>query len=152
MKEPVVSYVLKISLYIIFVLGVIGTVTLPFMLERYTGYFYDSYYLESGYRAFILVFMMSVAALGLWIVLELIGMLRSIARDPFVRRNVRALRRIGVIALALSGLFFAKCLWYVTFLTMGCGVLFVICGLFAFTLANLFRRAVDFKEENELTI
>jgi len=142
----------KIFLYIIFVLGVLGTLTLPFMLEFYTGYFYDAYYLEPGYRTFILTFMIVVAIPGLWIVLEMIWMLRSIPQDPFVMRNVRALNRIGVILLALAVLFFAKCFIYVTFLTMGCGFLFIVCGLFAFTLANLFRQAVAFKDENDLTI
>lgn len=152
MKEPLVSRALKISLYIIFVLGVLGTLTLPLMLEFYTGLFYDAYYLEPGYRTFILIFLFIAAIMGLWIVLEMIWMLRSIPQDPFVVRNVRSLNRIGVILLVLAVLFFAKCMVYVTFLTMGCGLLFIICGLFAFTLANLFRQAVAFKEENDLTI
>lgn len=152
MKEPLVSRALKIFLYVIFALGVLGTLTLPFALEFYTGCFYDAYYLEAGYRAFILTFMVAVAIPGLWIVLEMIWMLRSIPQGPFVTRNVRALNRIGFILLALAALFFAKCFLYVTFLTMGCGFLFIVCGLFAFTLASLFRQAVAFKEENDLTI
>lgn len=152
MKEPLVSRALKISLYIIFALGILGTLTLPLMLEFYTGLFYDAYYLEPGYRTFIIVFLTIAAIMGLWIVLEMIWMLRSIPKDPFVVRNVRALNRIGVILLVLAVLFFAKCAVYVTFLTMGCGLLFIICGLFAFTLANLIRQAVAFKEENDLTI
>lgn len=152
MKEPLVSRALKISLYVIFVLGVLGTLTLPLMLEYYTGLFYDAYYLEPGYRTFIIIFLTIAAIMGLWIVLEMIWMLRSIPQDPFVMRNVRALTRIGVILLILSALFFGKCMVYVTFLTMCGGLLFIVCGLFAFTLANLFRRAVAFKEENDLTI
>lgn len=152
MREPIVSKALKISLYIIFALGVAGTVTLPFLLEFYTGILYDAYYLLPGYRMFILVFLMFVAVLGLWIILEMIRMLRSIPTDPFVMRNVLALKRIGVILLVLAALFFLKCLNYVTFLTMACGFGFIVCGLFAFTLSNLFRQAVVFKEENDLTI
>lgn len=152
MKEPLVSKLLRIALYIIFVLGVLGTVTLPFMLDFYTGYLYDAYYLEPGYRAFIMTFLISAAIPGLWAVLEMIRMLRSIPQGPFVMRNVRALGRIGVILFILAVLFFVKCMVYVTFLTMFCGILFVVCGLFAFTMANLFRQAVVFKEENDLTI
>ena len=152
MQEPLVSKVLKISLYSIFVLGVLGTLTLPFMLESYTGYFYDAYYLQPGYRAFILTFLILVAIPGLWIVLEMIWMLRSIPQDPFVGRNVHALNRIGIILFVLAAAFFAKCCMYITFLTLGCGFVFIVCGLFAFTMANLFSRAVVFKEENDLTI
>lgn len=152
MKEPVVSKALKILLYIIFVLGVVWTATLPLMLDSYFRVLYDAYSLESGYHTFILVFLMLASALGLWIILEMIGMLRSIPQGPFIIRNVRALRRIGVILLALSALFFIKCVFYVTFLTMACGLLFILCGLFAFTMRDLFLQAVIFKDENDLTI
>lgn len=152
MKEPVVSKALKIFLYAIFVLGVLGVVTLPMMLEYYTGFLYDAYYLQPGYRRFILTFLVLVAVLVLWIVVEMIRMLRSIPTDPFVARNVRALRRCGAVGIIIAVLFFLKCTFYVTFLTMACGVLFIICGLFAFTLSNLFAQAVRFKEENDLTI
>jgi len=152
MKETLSSRVLKICMYIIFALGVFGTATLPFMLEFYTGFFYDSFYLEPGYRIFILTFMISIAIPGLWIILEMIMMLRSIPQGPFIMRNVRALNRIGVILLVIAIMFFVKCFVYITFLTICCGFLFSLCGIFAFTLANLFRQAVIYKEENDLTI
>jgi len=152
MKESLASKALKITLYVIFGLGVVGTLTLSLMLESYTKFLYDAYYLLPGYRRFILAFLMVAAALGLWIMWEMIAMLRSIPQDPFVERNVKSLRRIGVVLIGLSALFFLKCLYYVTFLTMACGFLFVVCGLFAFTLCNLFKQAVAFKQENDLTI
>ena len=152
MREPLSSRVLKVSLYIVFGLGVLGTVTLPFMLEYYVGLFYDVYYMEPGYRIFLIMFIISVAIPGLWIILEMIWMLSSIPRGPFVKRNVHALKRTGIILFVISAMFFAKCFVYITFLTMGCGFLFLICGFFAFTLSNLFRQAVIFKEENDLTI
>ena len=152
MRETLSSRVLRISLYIAFGLGLLGTSTLPFMLEYYIGFFYDAYYPEPGYRTFLIIFIMSVAVPGLWIILEMIWMLSSIPRDPFVMRNVRALSRTGIILFVISAMFFAKCFVFITFLTVGCGFLFLICAFFAFTLSNLFRQAVDYKEENDLTI
>lgn len=152
MKEPIVSNVLRVTLYIVFVAGIIGTITLPFMLETYTAVLYDTYYLLPGYRQFILTFLMVVAVLGLWVVWELICIMRTVSLDPFVSKNVGSLRRIGFLVILISVLFFLKCLYYVTFLTMACGFLFIVCGLFAFTLCSLFRQAVAFKEENDLTI
>ena len=152
MKESNISKTLRIVLYIIFVAGVIGTVTLPFMLETYTKILYDAYYLLPGYRKFILTFLMIVAALGVWVVWELIQIMRSIPADPFVVKNVVILRRIGFLVLLISAMFFLKCLYYVTFLTLACGFMFVVCSLFAFTLCSLFKQAVAFKEENDLTI
>ena len=152
MKEPPASRILKYTLYAAFVLGVVGTATLPFMLETYMRILRDAYYLEPWYRKFILVFLTGVAVPGLWIMLEMIWMLRSIPEGPFVMRNVSALNRIGVIFLALAAAFFGKCLLYITFLTLLCGFVFIGCGLFAFTLSALFHQAVVFREENDLTI
>ena len=152
MKESLVSKALKITLYIIFGLGIAGTATLPLMLDYYMRVLYDAYSLQPGYRAFILPFMMIVAVMGLYVVFEMIRIMRSIPTDPFVERNARCLYRIGFMLIAIAVLFFLKCLLYVTFLTMACGFLFIICGLFAFTLCNLFRQAVAFKDENDLTI
>ena len=122
------------------------------MLETYTNILYDAYYLLPGYRKFILTFLMAVGALGLWVVWELIQIMRSIPSDPFVIKNVVVLRRIGFLVLFISVLFFLKCIYYVTFLTLACGFMFIVCSLFAFTLCNLFKQAVAFKAENDLTI
>lgn len=152
LKEPWVSRALKIVLYVVFAAGAAGVVTLPVLLETWMRLFYDAYSLEPGYRSFILAFLMVVAALGLCAVWEMIRIMRTIPEDPFVRKNVASLRRIGVLLLIESALFFLKCLYYATFLTMVAGFLFAVCGLFAFTLCNLFRQAVAFREENDLTI
>jgi hypothetical protein len=95
---------------------------------------------------------MTGGAAGLWVILELIRMLRSIPLGPFVARNVRALNRVGGAALFLTAAFASKCFLYVTFLTVVGAAVFLLAGLFAFTLASLFRQAVAFREENDLTI
>lgn len=152
MKEPLVSKFLKVTLYIIFVVGILSLVTLPFMLDSYIKILYDTYSVLSGYRTFILGFLTIVGLLGLWIVAELIGMLRTISSDPFIGKNAKALRRMGAVAAVVAMLFFAKCFYYVTILTLICGMVMLLCSAFAFTLADLFRQAVTYKEENDLTI
>ena len=152
MKEPLSSKLLEIALYVVMVLGIAGVLTLPLFLENYTWYFYGVVRLESSYRVFILMFLTVTAVLGLWIIGEMIVMLRSIPEGPFVKKNVNALNRVGLVLFALAVLFIVKCLLYVTLLTLGGACLFIIAGLFAFTLANLFKQAINFKEENDLTI
>lgn len=152
MKEPIVCRTLRYALYAVLLLGIVLTVTLPFMLNRYMAFLYDAYQLEPGYHTFILFFLIAVALPGLWAVFEMIRMLRTISQGPFVMRNVHALNRIGVILIVMAAAFLGKCLLYVTFLTLVGGLLLIVGSLFAFTLANLFRQAVVFKEENDLTI
>ena len=152
MNEPLVSRILRYALYAVFAAGALITVTLPFMLDTYFGILYDAYSVEPGYRTFIMVFLVTVGIACLWVILEMIWMLRSIPLGPFVSRNVRALNRVGVVFMALAVVFWGKCLLYVTFLTMVGAGIFLLGGLFAFTLASLFRQAVAFREENDLTI
>ena len=151
-KESAASKILRVILYITFVAGIVMTATMPFMIDTYMRILYDAYILHEGYRTFITVFLMLVGTLGLFIVLELIIMLRTMLKNPFVKRNVKSLNIIGITAFITAGLFFVKCFLYVTFLTLAFGICLVILGLFAFTLANLFKKAVEYKEENDLTI
>jgi len=151
-KESAASKILRIILYIIFAAGVIITVTLPFMIGTYMRVLYDAYEIREGYKIFITVFLMVVGTLGLFIIFELIIMMRTMLKNPFVKRNVKSLNIIGITAFITAALFFMKCFLYVTFLTLAFGICLIILGLFALTLANLFNKAVEYKEENDLTI
>ena len=144
--------ILLIALYGIFIAGIVGTVTLPLMLDVYTRLFRGVYSMEPGYRTFLMVFLFAVAVPGLWIIWEMIRMMRSIPLGPFVMQNVKALRRCGLLLFVISAVFLVKCFTFFTFLTMACTFLFSVCGFFAFTLGDLFHRAVTYKEENDLTI
>ena len=152
MKEPLVSIILKYGLYVAFVAGIIVAVSLPFMLETYVYIIQGHTSINPGYRAFIVPFLIGVSIPCLWIVLEMIFMLRSIPKGPFVMRNVRALYRTGIAFLILVIAFGIKCFVFFTFLTMLCTLLFVGGGLFSFTLAALIRQSIALREENELTI
>ena len=152
LKESIASKILRIILYVIFILGVAATVTMPFMIKTYMKILYDAYELREGYIIFITVFLMTVGILGLFMVFELIIMIRTITKNPFVKRNVKSLNIIGTTAFITAAIFFIKCFLYITIMTLIAGVCLVILGLFAFTLANLFNQAVLYKKENDLTI
>ncbi len=151
MKEPLVSRLLRYCLSILFLIGVFLVASLSITLPRY-AHLYDAYYQMESYRLFLLLFLSALGVLALWIIAELILILRTISKNPFIRRNVRALRRIGIAAIGISLLFFIKCIYYLTFLTLVCGGVFLLCALLVFTLCALFAQAVNYKEENELTI
>ena len=151
MKEPILSRILKYALYLAFVVGAIVTVTLPWSIDSY-AFFIGASSLAPAYRAFIVPFLMSAAVPGLWIILEMIGMMRSIPAGPFVMRNVRALNRIGWIFFVLAAVFFVKCWFFFSFLSLLCTFFFIGSGLFSFTLAALIRQSIVFREENDLTI
>ena len=152
MKEPLFCLILKYALYAAFVVGIFATLTLPFMLGVYESTVLRNSSFSPEYRAFVLPFLIAIALPCLWIVLEMIFMMRTIAKDPFIMRNVKALKRIGLIFFLLSAAFIVKCLLFLTFLTLFCTILFIGCGLFSFTLAALIGQSIAFREENDLTI
>jgi len=152
LKESAASKILRAILYVIFAEGIVLTVTMPFMIDRYLRVLYDAYAVDTGYKTFITVFLMVVGILGIFIIWQLIVIMRTLTKNPFVRRNVKSLNIIGITAFITAALFFVKCFVYVTIMTLLGGVCLIILGLFAFTLANLFDKAVEYKEENDLTI
>ncbi|MCL2363851.1 MAG: DUF2975 domain-containing protein [Defluviitaleaceae bacterium] len=154
MKTPVYSRILLYALYLAFVGGAVIALTLPWGLDFYARIFRGAAALVPAYRAFIQPFLMAVAVPGLWILVEMICMLRSIngAAGPFVARNVRALYRIGGLLFLLAAAFLFKCFFFMTFLTLLGMLFFIGSGLFAFTFAALIRQSIVFREENDLTI
>ena len=152
MKEILEAKLLKYALYAAGALGIALLISLPFLLDFYFNFFYDVYSVQDGYRAFVMLFLYVVGVLLLWILAEMILLLRSIPKGPFNARNVRALKRMGCIGAVISLIFFIKCFFYVTILTLFVGIIMVVCSLFAFTLASLISQAVVYKEDSELTI
>ncbi len=97
-------------------------------------------------------FLVAVGCLALWILFELLLVLRTVPGDPFVERNVKAFVRMGLVAEAAGILFAVQCALFFTPMMAVCGVVMVLSGLFALVLSQVFRRAVEFKQENDLTI
>lgn len=100
----------------------------------------------------VMAFLTAMGGMALWILIELIGVLRSVDTDPFIERNVHAFYRMG-LAAELAGIsFFIKSAFIFSFMTAVCGLVMVLSGLFALVLAQVFSRAVAYKRENDLTI
>lgn len=152
MRENWVARVTEALLYAVFVAGCLLWTSLPFFLDHLLLFFMDAYIALQWYRTFVLIFMMCTGAAGLFIVFDLIGLFRTLRRDPFVERNVKALKRMGFTALVVTIMFGVKCVVYFTPMTLVCALVLLLCALFAFVLSGLFATAVQYKRENELTI
>lgn len=76
------------------------------------------------------------------VAVHLIGILRTIEKTPFIKKNVAALKRMGWIAMGMTAVSFALSLYiFQTWLTPTvCGIS-LFAGLFAFVLADVMRRA-----------
>lgn len=152
MQKSLASKFLEIFLYIFFITGVAIIVSAPKMLKFYLILFGDSYIRDIRYLTFMLIFVILEGVLGLLITALLISMVRTIYKNPFVMRNVKILIYMGILAVAMALFLLIKCWYYFTIMTLGCALLLILLALFSFTLSDLLRKAVVYKEENDLTI
>ena len=72
--------------------------------------------------------------------------------DPFVMDNVLALRKIAIASFIIATIYVVKAFLLFTPATFVIIVIFITAALFCLTLMSVFIAAVQFKEENSLTI
>lgn len=130
--------------------GIAIYIGLPFLLRWYM----DKIYIISGENyAFLMIILYITGLPALSIVRDLREIFRTINRhNPFMMDNVHSLRRIAAASFVISFAYIFKIIFYNSFLTIIITMLFVIAGLFSVILAEVFKQAVEVKEENDLTI
>ena len=149
MKLNIIRFT-KAVLDIIFVLGILITATLPFLLKTYGKY------VEPGIEKYIWQNSVVLGLCGIFslmIVWELRKMFKTvIADDCFVRNNVTSLKKMSIYSVGIVFFMAVKCLFNITLATMAIMMVFIIAGLFSRVLAQVFDKAVTYKLENDLTI
>jgi len=138
-------------LYVTFVLGAAFIVLLPKVLPRLLAT--KEYLPEPGaaYAVSLACWLLG-ALLGMFILYTLIRMMRSTERDPFIRQNVLRLRNMGLAALVMAALTLTVNFFYFRPTLLLIMVAELLCGLFSLVLRGVFEKAVEYREENALTI
>ena len=140
----------KLILDIMFFTGIIVLLTLPIWL-RFAGTHYSKD-IEIHYLAMLIVFAVS-GLNGILIVNELRKMMKTVLEvNCFVEDNVKSLRRMARYSLVISIFFFIKVLLVPTPATLIIILVFFIAALFSVVLSCVFQEAVNYKDENDLTI
>jgi hypothetical protein len=89
---------------------------------------------------------------GECIAVTLFCMMRTLEGDPFVQKNVTALRRMGIVALIIALLGLSTLLLHPVPLAVIAALPVAMCGLFSLVLSRVFAEAVAYKLENDLTV
>lgn len=89
---------------------------------------------------------------GEYIAFILFCMMNTLDRDPFVQKNVTALRRMGGAALIIALLGLSTMLLHPVPLAVVAAAPVAMCGLFSIVLSRVFAQAVSYKQENDLTV
>lgn len=87
-----------------------------------------------------------------YIAFTLFCMMNTLDRDPFVQKNVNALKRMGDVALVIALLGLSTLLLHPVPLAVIAAAPVAMCGLFSIVLSRVFAQAVAYKQENDLTV
>lgn len=162
MKKDSLTKLTKYLLDFMFYAGILVTVTLPvtvrYVLEWISERGADSpfVYLHWGIGQYyvatvVIYFFLGIAALLL--IWELRKMFQTVLKqEAFVIENVRSLHKMAKISLAIVVLSIIRSAVYMTIAMLVVILVFVIAGLFSEVLSRVFEEAINYKEENDLTI
>lgn len=125
--------------------------SLPWTLQWLMSVFYEGDIVRM--YAFYMVILYIFGILMLFILNELRVIFNSVEKsDPFILRNVTALRRISKASMASCIIFLIKTLAVNSLMTMVSLFIFFIASLFCTVLAEVFKKAVEYKNDHDLTI
>ena len=142
------SNTIKLWLQIIFILGIFVVMLLPIWLKAYCTYI--NIYLAYT-PALILLYISGIPALI--IVYEFIKMFGTLEEsNPFINENVKHLKKCSICSLIIAieyciGIFATKAIFSI----IAVGV-FTVAWLGLYILSELLKQAIQYKEENDLTI
>ena len=151
MKKETVVLVTKYLLDFMYFAGIVATVTLPWSIKWIARVFQYEVFVEQ-YREVVLIYFI-LGILAILIIGELRKMFRTVlADDCFVRENVVSLQRMGTYSFIIAVICLLRMVLYLTVAMLTLVLVFVIAGLFSKVLAFVFDKAIDYKEENDLTV
>lgn len=125
--------------------GILACILTPLGTKLY-GYTGSAYIIQT-------TVILSSGFASVFIMYQLKRIFKTLTNEnPFVTDNAAALRKIAIASFIIAAVYVVKAVLMFTPATFVIIVIFITAGLFCLTLMNLFIQAVQFKEENSLTI
>ena len=143
------THITKLILDFMFYTGILIALVLPLILTWYGKW--DQELLAHLWPIDIILTLCGISALLLlW---ELRKIFKTVILDAcFVLANVTSLRRMGNYSFLISLLMLLEILVYPTLASAIIILVFLIAGMFSKVLAQVFARAIDYKQETDYTI
>lgn len=139
----------KYLLDFMFYAGILATASLPISLKKIGEYLPTviAHYEESV----IIYFVLGVSACVL--LRELRRIFRTVLKENcFVQENVVSLQKMGNWSFFIALMSVVRSIVYMTPAMAVVILVFIIAGLFSKVLSYVFQEAVEYKEENDLTV
>ncbi len=148
-KTNFINKLTKAIVDIFFYLGIVTCLLVPFATPKIMRYLNLS---DSLITPTIITLLLS-GVCAVYIIFQLKRTFKTlITGNPFVIENTLYLKNMSIAAFLISLIYIIKLFYWFTFATVIIVLVFLIAGLFCLTLRDLFKQAVKFKEDNDLTI
>lgn len=149
-QKSVTHYIAKVVIDILFYLSILCVALVPVWAKNL---FVWINYSNEGYLIPFIVIIFLSGLCCVYILYNLKQMFRSLLEgNPFVDKNVRHFRKIAVACGIIALMYLVKCCFMFTYATLVIAIVFVVGCLFCLTLKDLFKQAINYKTETELTI
>lgn len=140
----------KCAVNVMCALGIPTTIAVPFFLKWYGKI--NNHFAGALYPIQSVMFVIS-GVFACLIVFELRSMLKTVDEDNcFVMNNVISLERMGWYSFIIAIVSMIRLALYVTPGCFAIIIVFIIAGLFSKVLGKVFKKAIEYKEDNDLTI
>ena len=151
MKDETVIKFTKYLLDFMYFAGMVVTVSLPWSVRFIADFFQYEAFRNQYHEVVIIYFILGL--LAILIIGELRKMFRTVlCNDAFVMANVVSLKRMGTYSFLIAAICLIRLILYLTVTMTTLILVFIIAGLFSKVLAFVFEKAIQYKEENDLTI
>lgn len=146
-----ISQVLKIALQLIGILGCLIFLFLPWVLQEYIRIVHIGMDSVTYYAQLILLYVSGVPALV--IIYQFIKLFDSLEKEtPFIKENAKHLKIASYSSFLISIEYLVGLMAFTSVFAIIISAVFMIAGLGLAILSELFVQAVNYKEENDLTI
>ncbi|MBQ8002239.1 MAG: DUF2975 domain-containing protein [Clostridia bacterium] len=148
-KKSIVHHIAKWVIEIMFYAGIVCTVAVPFTIGNLIRYFSYSPQSEAVYRVTLTL----AGIFAVYILFNIKKMYKTLLDgSPFVDENVASFRRMALAAAIICVIFVVQAILAFTIGSVTIALIFAIACLFCLTLKDLFKQAINYKVENDLTI
>jgi len=148
-KKSTVHFITKICVDVLFYVGIACCILVPFSSSWLVKYFN----FQGQTTTSMIIILLLSGSTSVYILYQLKIIFKTLlVGNPFIDANVTCLRKIALASLLISIIYVVKCLFSFTISTVVIIAIFLIASLICLTLKDLFKQAIYYKEENDLTV
>ncbi len=147
-RKNLVKKITEVLVSTIFYIGIAVTISVPL----WGSVFYKYVNLEHRYYSYMTFMLLVSGACAVYILYNLKAIFKTLNSDPFVAKNIKGLLNMGKVCFVIFAIYVVKLIFLPTLATVIIIVVFGMAGLFCLTIKDLFQAAVQFKQDNDMTI